>query len=66
MSLREYRNLTKLARLSGGVTSSQAPLSEVAFAAGYADQSHMTRRMKENIGVTPALLRKAMRNSSYF
>ena len=66
MSLREYRSLTKLARLSGGVTSSQAPLSEVAFAAGYADQSHMTRRMKENIGVTPALLRKAMRNSSYF
>ena len=33
--------------------SPAAPLADIALAAGYADQSHMTRELKRYLGVTP-------------
>jgi AraC family transcriptional regulator len=40
---------------------SNAPLADIALAAGFSDQSHFGRRFKEAIGVTPAVYRNAMR-----
>jgi AraC-like DNA-binding protein len=38
---------------------SDAPLAEVALAAGFADQSHLTRLFKRQVGLTPAAFRAA-------
>lgn len=38
------------------------PLAEIASAAGFADQSHFTRRFKKQFGVTPAAFRAASRS----
>ncbi len=40
------RHATKLLR--------RAPIAEVAYAAGYCDQAHLTRSLKHLIGLTPA------------
>lgn len=41
---------------------SDAPLADVALAAGFADQSHFGRTMKRALGVTPAAFRSANGN----
>jgi AraC family transcriptional regulator len=41
---------------------SNAPLADIALAAGFSDQSHFGRRFKQAIGVTPAAYRAAMRH----
>ena len=41
-----------------------APLADIALAAGFSDQSHFGRRFKQAIGVTPATYRAAMRRVS--
>jgi len=33
------------------------PLAEIAVAAGFADQSHCTRRFRELVGITPRRFR---------
>jgi AraC family transcriptional regulator len=38
--------------------TSNLSLSEVAFAAGFADQSHLTRALKRTVGLTPASYRR--------
>ena len=40
------------------LTSTTIPLSDVAMRAGFFDQSHMTRVVKQFLGVTPAVLRR--------
>ena len=40
------------------LTASAIPLSDVAMRAGFFDQSHMTRVVKQFLGVTPAALRR--------
>lgn len=37
------------------------PLSEIALAAGFSDQSHCSRRFREHVGVTPSTYRWSMR-----
>ena len=39
---------------------SNAPLAEIALAAGFADQSHLTRLFKRHIGLTPGEYRRLM------
>jgi AraC family transcriptional regulator len=41
--------------------ASEAPIADIALAAGFSDQSHFGRRFKQAIGVTPAAYRAAMR-----
>jgi AraC-like DNA-binding protein len=36
------------------------PISAVAFRAGYADQSHLTRKFKRAFGITPGRYRRAL------
>ena len=45
-----------LERLAGGDTD----LAGVAYATGFADQSHLTRVLKAETGTTPAALRRAL------
>lgn len=41
------------------LTATAVPLTDVAMRAGFFDQSHMTRVVKQFLGVTPASLRRA-------
>lgn len=42
-----------------------APLADIALAAGYADQSHMTRELKRYLGVTPGAPRLAAHDVAF-
>ena len=47
------------ARLAGrALVEGKMPISEIAFASGFADQAHLTREMNRWFGVTPAALRE--------
>ncbi|MDF1506423.1 helix-turn-helix transcriptional regulator, partial [Roseisolibacter sp. H3M3-2] len=37
------------------------PIADVAFATGFADQSHLTRRFRRVVGVTPGVYARANR-----
>ena len=41
-----------------------APMSEIALSAGFADQSHFTRIFKSQIGITPTEYKKNLKNVS--
>ncbi len=43
------------------MTRTDAPLAEIALAAGFADQSHLTRTFKRLTATTPAAYRKGLR-----
>jgi AraC family transcriptional regulator len=45
------------------ISTSDAPLSEIALAAGFFDQSHFTRTFKLHTGLSPAAYRKTFRAS---
>ncbi|HEY0461982.1 MAG TPA: AraC family transcriptional regulator [Pyrinomonadaceae bacterium] len=45
------------------IVGSNLPLSEIALAAGFADQSHLNKTFKSVFGVTPAARRKSARRS---
>jgi AraC-like DNA-binding protein len=38
------------------------PLADLASAAGFADQSHLNRTFKRQIGMTPAAFRRSCRS----
>lgn len=41
----------------------EIPLSEIAFHAGFADQSHFSRTFKKTFGVPPTQYRREMENA---
>jgi AraC family transcriptional regulator len=43
------------------LAGSDLPLADVAYATGFADQSHFTRTFKRQVGLTPGAYRKATR-----
>jgi len=43
------------------LANTNLPLSEIAMASGFSDQSHCTRRFRERVGVTPSNYRWALR-----
>ena len=47
-----------LAKARELLTDSKLSLSEVALAVGFADQSHLTRRFREIVGVSPGQFRR--------
>ena len=52
-SLGQYRRRWRLTRAIEALRTSEAPLAEIAARTGFADQSHLTRRFKALMGVTP-------------
>jgi AraC family transcriptional regulator len=53
-----YVRRQRIALACRHLTSSGAPLAEVALLAGFADQSHFTRTFRRETGLTPAAYRK--------
>lgn len=53
----EYIRLRRVSRATGALRDAAVPISRVAFAVGFADQSHMTRTFRDVVGITPARFR---------
>jgi AraC-like DNA-binding protein len=58
----EYQMQLRLA-LARTLVEAGEPLSSVAYDAGFADQSHLTRRFKQAFGVTPGAYARQARAS---
>jgi AraC-like DNA-binding protein len=54
----EYRSAHKLLCAVGLLRGSDMPIADVAHAAGFSDQSHLTRALSARFGQTPARLRR--------
>jgi AraC family transcriptional regulator len=61
MSAAQYLRRLRLEWAAERLRKPDEPLAEIASAAGFADQSHFTRRFKQQFGVTPAAFRAASR-----
>lgn len=57
----EYRRKLRARKAAGLLGQGRMPLAEVAFAAGSADQSHLSRVFKAEFGVTPLRFQRLMR-----
>jgi AraC family transcriptional regulator len=57
-TLGQYLNRIRVRYASQKLSTSDAPLSDVALSAGFYDQSHFTRIFKQLTGTTPGLLRR--------
>jgi len=61
MSAAQYLRLLRLEWAAERLRKPDESLAEIASAAGFADQSHFTRRFKQKFGITPAAFRAASR-----
>jgi AraC family transcriptional regulator len=57
----EYVRRLRVDYASQELARSETPLSEIALAAGFSDQSHFTAVFKRSLGLTPAAYRKIRR-----
>jgi AraC family transcriptional regulator len=58
----EYLRRARLERAAQELADKHKSLAEVALAAGFYDQSHLTRAFKSGFGLTPAKYRAALRS----
>jgi AraC-like DNA-binding protein len=56
-----FRRRVLVARAVAALVRTQAELSEIAIDAGFTDQSHLTRCLRQETGLTPARLRALFR-----
>ena len=56
----EYVQKLRVAHASGLLLDKEIPLAEIAYAAGFSDQSHFTRIFKRFVGVTPGAFRNSL------
>ena len=63
MPLTRWRVWVRLRRAAEALQDGQSPAG-AAVTAGFADQAHLTRRMREMIGLTPAAVLSAVRDQS--
>jgi transcriptional regulator GlxA family with amidase domain len=61
MTPHDYVVQCRIRRTQELLASTNQPVSEIAGAVGFADQSHCTRRFREHIGITPSRYRWLMR-----
>ena len=61
MPLARWRVWTRLRRAAEALKGGQT-LADAATAAGFSDQAHLTRQMREMMGLTPAALLPIVRN----
>jgi AraC family transcriptional regulator len=59
VTLQRYLLLLRLDHARGLIWGTDMPLSEVANATGFADQSHLTRALSSHLETTPLRLRRA-------
>ena len=63
MPLARWRVWTRLRRAAEALQGGQS-LADAAITAGFADQAHLTRQMREMMGLTPAVLPPIVRGHS--
>jgi AraC-like DNA-binding protein len=63
MPLARWRVWTRLRRAAEALQNGES-LADAAIAAGFADQAHLTRQMREMMGVTPAAVLPILRSHS--
>jgi AraC family transcriptional regulator len=56
----EYVQKLRVARAAKMLFDKEIPLSEIAYATGFSDQSHFTRVFKRYVGVTPGAFRATL------
>lgn len=59
LKIGEYIELRRLEWAADKLATTRRPISEIALAAGFVDQSHLTRRFKLHFHFTPAQFRRA-------
>ena len=57
----DYLVRRRVRRAQELLASTDLPLSEIALASGFSDQSHCARRFREHVGITPSSYRWSMR-----
>ena len=57
----QYVLSRRIARAQELLSAGEMPLAEVAYACGFASQSHMTDVFRQKLGVTPGRYRKEVR-----
>jgi AraC family transcriptional regulator len=60
VSLGEWVRNRRLEYARDALRDATTPISSIAFEAGFADQSHLTRLFRDRFGVTPAEYRRAL------
>ncbi|MFC4070233.1 helix-turn-helix domain-containing protein [Actinoplanes subglobosus] len=63
MPLPRWRVWMRLGRAAEAMRAGQSPAA-AAVTAGFADQAHLTRQMREMMGLTPAVVLAALRGQS--
>jgi AraC-like DNA-binding protein len=63
MSLARWRVWSQLRRAAAALQAGESP-AEAALVAGFADQAHLTRQMREMMGLTPAMVLPILRGQS--
>ena len=61
MTPHEYTVQCRVRRTQRLLTETDMPLSEIALASGFSDQSHCARRFRQQTGITPSQYRRSMR-----
>jgi AraC-like DNA-binding protein len=61
MTPHEYLIQRRVRRAKDLLAGTDLPLSEIALASGFSDQSHCARRFREHVGVTPSSYRWSLR-----
>ena len=60
MTPHHYLVSRRIGRAKEMLVGTRLSLSEVAFAAGFTDQSHMTRHFRQIVGITPGQFRRSL------
>ncbi|MEP9377799.1 helix-turn-helix domain-containing protein [Aquabacter sp. CN5-332] len=56
------RTTRRMRKVEDMLAQQELPLTEIAAAAGFADQAHFTRTLRKLAGITPAAWRRAQRS----
>jgi AraC-like DNA-binding protein len=59
VSVTRYRNRVRIGRVLDWLQRDDTCLAEIAASFGFADQAHLTRMVRDHVGQTPAVLRRA-------
>jgi AraC-like DNA-binding protein len=60
VSLTRYRNRVRVGRALDRLAAGETSLAALAADLGFADQSHLSRTVRDQVGHTPAVLRRLL------